>query len=88
MNRSRLSQRDFDVDTLEKVVSKIRSIPTFKAYRKAMRRDSQRRDPIPNPHAVASFYVPPSRHFLAHSLYFRRLLSQWQRETPPHTEPE
>lgn len=61
MLRSRLSRRDFDVDTLKKVVSTVRRTPTFKAYLKAAKRESQRREQKPYTHAAALLCVPPSR---------------------------
>jgi hypothetical protein len=89
MLRSRLSRRDFNVDALEEVVSKVRSIPTFEAYLlKAMRRDSQKQAQKRYPHAPALFRAPPSTRVQAHTLHLRRLLTQWQREALPRTEPE
>jgi hypothetical protein len=83
MLRSRLSRRDFDVDTLERVVSTVRRTSTFKAYLKAAGRESQRPEQKPYTHAAALFCMPPSRRALVHTLHLRRLLAQWQRETLP-----
>ncbi|REG51055.1 hypothetical protein B0G80_7539 [Paraburkholderia sp. BL6669N2] len=88
MLRSHVSRRDFDVDALEEVVSMVRSIPTFKAYCKAVRRDTQRHGKRTYPHAVPLFRVPPAGQILAHTFDLRRLLAQWQREALPRTEPE
>ena len=88
MVRSRLSRRDFDVDALEEIVSKVQCIPTFKAYLKAIRRDSQKQAQKRSPHAAAFFRAPPSRHAQANTLHLRYLFARWQRETLSRTEPE
>jgi hypothetical protein len=88
MLRSRLSRRDFDVDTLERVISTVRCTPTFKAYLKAAGRESQRREQKPYTHAAALFCAPPSRRALIHTLDLRRRLAQRQRETLTYTERE
>ncbi|WMY11086.1 hypothetical protein [Paraburkholderia phenoliruptrix] len=88
MVRSRLSRRDFDVDALEEIVSKVRCIPTFKAYLKAMRRDSQKQVQTRYPHTAELFRAPLSMQVQANTRHFRRLLAQWQREAFHRTEPE
>ncbi|CAL8477055.1 conserved protein of unknown function (plasmid) [Caballeronia sp. S22] len=41
MLRSRISRRDFDVDALAEIVSKVRCMPACKGYLKALRRSSR-----------------------------------------------
>src|SRR3954464_1536521 len=81
MRMSRVSPRDFDVDRLKEVVSKLRRIPTFEAYREAAARHSQPPKLNPYPDVVALFRAPSSGEVLDHPFEFRRLLAQWQRET-------
>lgn len=88
MLRSRLSRRDLDIDALEEVVLKVRSIPTFKTFLKAAKRESRKKKQTPHLDAAASLYAPSSEQLLVRSLYLRHVSSQWKRETPPHTEPE
>jgi hypothetical protein len=88
MLRARVSRRDFDVDTLEEVVSQLRNIPTFKAYRKAVTRRPQRHGQRTYVYAATSFPAPLSARVQAHTLHLRRLLAQWRRESLSRTEPE
>jgi hypothetical protein len=88
MRMSHVSRRDFDVDTLEEVVSQVRRIPTFKAYRKAVTRRPERSKQRPDLKTVALFRAPLATRVPTRTLYLRRLLAQWQREPLACTEPE